>query len=153
LYVDGQESVQPTTAYGPPEIHRIYPIVDRGTGAKSDGNSTVDVTTGGGDVIHIVGQNFGSSIEYLESITYGCVGSSSAWSFDITKDCTLTKAHTEFVCITAPGVGKDLIFTIFVAGQASVVDSGGTLLKKTATLSYQSPNIAYIERNTRVRGS
>ena len=49
LYVDEQESVQPTTAYGPPEILQIKPSsVDHGTGARTVGNSTVDVVTGGG---------------------------------------------------------------------------------------------------------
>ena len=55
------------------------------------------------DVIHIIGKNFGSSIVYLESMTYGCAGSGNQWSFDITKSCTLVKEHTEFVCTTAPG--------------------------------------------------
>ena len=59
LFVDGQQSVQPTTAYGPPEIYKIWPETNRGTGAVSNGNSTSDASSIGGDIIHIQGKNFG----------------------------------------------------------------------------------------------
>jgi hypothetical protein len=146
LFVDEQESVQPTTAYGPPEILQIKPsLSDRGTGARSLGNSTVDVVTGGGDVIHIIGRNFGANIAYLESLTYGCSGSGNQWSFEITKSCTLVKAHTEFVCTTAPGVGNDLVFKIVIAGQTSLTPTDDRLVP---TLSYKEPLIYSLERNT-----
>ena len=161
LFVDGQQSVQPTTAYGPPEIYKIWPETNRGTGAVSNGNSTSDASSIGGDIIHIQGKNFGGSIKYLESMTYGCGGSSSAWSFDITKSCTLTKKHTEFVCTTAPGTGSGLVFTVIVAGQTSLISSASASSasssssssssfsgpNKIPTLSYQPPIITSIERN------
>lgn len=154
LFIDGQESVQPTTAYGPPEIFKIYPEKNRGTGSQEVGNSTINAVTGGGDIIHIIGKNFGSNIKYLESMMYGCNGAPEQWNFDITSSCRLVQKHTEFVCTTAPGVGQSLFFTIIVAGQTSKTisttdsSSGSNSNGKLPTLSYKIPSIISMERNT-----
>ena len=142
LYVDGQESVQPTTAYAPPVVHAIIPEPMNGSSATSLQNNTINIATLGNEIIRIVGQNFGATIKYLEMMRYGCPGAPREFSYDITESCIMKTPHKELVCKTAPGTGAGLQLSITVAGQTS--DSGeGT----SPSLSYAAPAIASIERN------
>ena len=60
--IDGQASVTPTTEYAPPSIAKVAPL---GIGVDVD-----ELLSDGGQVVHILGDDFGPAREYLEA-TFG----------------------------------------------------------------------------------
>lgn len=120
IVVDRQVSVAPTTYYDVPTISAVT-----GPGAK-------DASTDGGDVVVIHGNNFGPPhTTFLESVTYGPTGKEYAAVGCAVLDNT---QHTQIKCTTAPGVGKDLKWSVVVKGQRSPDSSART--------NYAAPAIA-----------
>ena len=114
--IDGQASVTPTTEYAPPSIAKVAPL---GIGVDVD-----ELLSDGGQVVHILGDDFGPAREYLEAtfgegtrylegVTYGPSGLEYT-----AKDCIVVD-HDNVTCTTIPGVGEDHHWQITVKDQAS----------------------------------
>jgi hypothetical protein len=111
--VDGQPSVQPSTAYGHPVITGI------------SGPAALD--TDGAQVVVITGRNFAPSektkqspvtgARFLDRVVYGPSG--NPHYVLPTANCKVTKDSTEITCTTVPGVGNDLAWFVTVEGQVS----------------------------------
>jgi hypothetical protein len=117
--IDGQISTVPSTDYAPPVITSI-------TGAGS-----VNASTDGGDVVILTG-NYFSINTWLEKVTYGPKGTEFT-----ARNCTVTRAHSEITCTTAPGTGRVLYWTVTIRGQSSSLSSTFT--------SYAAPTITLVE--------
>jgi hypothetical protein len=117
--IDGQISTVPSTDYAPPVITSI-------TGAGS-----VNASTDGGDLVILTGSYF-SINKFLEKVTYGPKGTEFT-----ARNCTVTRAHSEITCTTAPGTGRVLYWTVTIRGQTSSLSSTFT--------SYAAPTISIIQ--------
>ena len=125
--VDGQPSVQPSTAYGHPVITGI--------------SGPVALDTDGAQVVVITGRNFAPSEKtkqspvtgerFLHSVVYG--PSANPHYTLPTANCKVTKDSTEITCTTVPGVGSDLTWFVTVEGQLSAPFAWG---------SYEAPTIS-----------
>lgn len=102
--VGGLGSVTPTTSYGAPEITGI------------SGPGAVDALTEGGEEVTITGVNFGTLDSEITSVRYGPAGRSLVY---VATDCHVTVPLSEISCITAPGFGTDLEWTVSISDQAS----------------------------------
>jgi len=101
VFIDGQESVSPSTAYGQPEI----------TGFSGVGS--VDAETDGGQSVTIYGRYL-STQEHLGRVTYGPSG------YEFTAvNCSVSQIHTSITCITVPGTGRVLHWVVQVGNQFS----------------------------------
>ena len=86
---------------------------------------TYNLQTSGGAEIKLYGTNFGpTDFKYLLTgknasvvVKYGPRGGNTAQY--TAKNCSVSKRNTEISCLTVPGVGKDLAFTVFVDGSSS----------------------------------
>ena len=123
IVVDGQESVSPTTSYGPPKISSLSGV----------GVSDADVS--GGQEVILTGLNFGTpnslgvyGTEFLELVTYGPTGTEYK-----AANCVV-QASTRIRCETVAGVGGGLFWQVTVASQVSDLS--------TATSSYAAPHIS-----------
>jgi hypothetical protein len=94
------------TAYLPPVVFYF-----------EGGGAHLGVTPGGQGVT-IFGTNFGPSGSPLRA-TYG-VNVTGEKEFEA-QGCAVTSAHTQITCLTAPGAGATLSWTVTVDGQDSVV--------------------------------
>ena len=139
ISVDGQQSVQPTTAYGKPRIFSVEPNVSVSEGLRATNNGVGEAHPAGGETVRIRGENFGSKIEYLGGVWYGCNG---LRSYKMT-DCKLESRHVTITCKTAAGVGSNLQFSIEVGGQMHDFSSAGT----GPLISYKVPRIYHLRRN------
>jgi hypothetical protein len=125
--VDGQPSVQPSTAYGHPVITGI--------------SGPVALDTDGAQVVVITGRNFAPSEKtkqspvtgerFLHSVVYGPSGNPH-YTLP-TANCKVTEDSTEITCTTVPGVGSDLTWFVTVEGQLSAPFAWG---------SYEAPTIS-----------
>jgi hypothetical protein len=129
IYVSGQESVSPTTAYAPPTIISIGPPHLR-----------KKLQQQGGDVIYISGTNFGpkgSPGPYLEKVSYGFKGS----KYDITGGCSVSVDSVEITCTTSKGIGghreNGHIWYVTIRGQRSAKNTAAN-----ATTSYLRPMLS-----------
>lgn len=101
------------TSYAPPTVAFF-------TGAGAEAAHT----TGGQDVV-INGTNFGKHTSKIDAVWYfmepnDAHGSGGATVF-AAADCEILVPHVNIRCLTAPGVGKNLEWTVMIDGQNSSV--------------------------------
>ena len=85
--------------------------------------------TGGGDTFMLSGNMFGPASGYPNWVRYGLPGVNGVTRYTAgTPDavtlipyCTVTVAHTQISCVTAPGTGRGFSVQAAVGGQASNV--------------------------------
>lgn len=133
--IDGQANREPITGYAVPTLSSVvYPD----TGVAPTGSN--GISTDGNVTLQLLGADFGPSIPPL--VQYVRVTSSVAeyavTSFTIVSDTVLNVT-------VGPGVGKNLSFTVKVAGQESPVS--------TVSFDYLSPVIYGISPNSGPTGS
>jgi hypothetical protein len=104
--VDGQQSVQMTTAYAPPSVAAVDAL-DAGVSAAS-------LSPDGGQRVRLSGANLGASSAWLGAVTYGTTGYEYA-----AVGCNVTAPHAAIVCSTAPGSGVDHVWVVVVGGQGA----------------------------------
>jgi len=117
--IDGQISTVPSTDYAPPVITSV------------SGSGSVNASTDGGDIVILTGSYF-SINKFLEKVTYGPKGTEFT-----ARNCTVTRAHSEITCTTAPGTGRVLYWTVTIRGQSSSLSSTFT--------SYAAPTISLVQ--------
>lgn len=106
------------SAYMPPAI---YYYTGTGCESSSDGYETV----------YIYGANFGYGVETLDEVFY--IGFNNS-KFIVTENCTMFTPHEVLKCLTLPGAGSQLEWTVIVDGQSSTAP----------TTSYLTPYITSI---------
>lgn len=123
--VDGQNSESPSTSYAIPLLQSI-------TGAGS-----YDASVYGGQLVTLTGDYFGPpdaytmyGTQFLQTVSYGEAGTEYR-----ARDCIVV-SHQQIVCAMAPGVGKDLRWSVTVAGQTSALSA--------MTTNYKAPVISSI---------
>ena len=83
-------------------------------------------TTQGNEWVQILGKNFGPSVDTLTSVSYvDTVQVGSPWYFVDVRTCNMTVPHEVLQCVTVPGAGSQLSWTIVVAGQVSTNPTTG----------------------------
>jgi hypothetical protein len=143
--IDGQQSVQPTTGYGPPEIEYIVLSSDKdGTDVISEGKSITGMDTNGNQWLRIRGRNFGSDIRYFEDFEFGCsVPDGTAYTLtEAGNDCHMTAKHTEILCKSNSGIGTNHRIVAHIGGQetpAEAIDDG-------PRLNYATPMLKYVQK-------
>jgi hypothetical protein len=112
----------------PAGISYLPPVLEsfKGAGVNSG-------TTEGGRSIILSGNNFGNKAT-LVSVVYGPRGVPRHKLYNATN-CRINELHHQIECQTAPGVGKDLELSLYVAGQKSIQPS----------LSYGKPVVEGVE--------
>jgi hypothetical protein len=104
VWIEGWPAMSSTAvSYMPPSITTVVRV---GSGS---------LVTEGTDMLSVTGDNFGPSgtaglLSYAQNATKRPL-------LYAPPACTLTVAHSEFVCPTLPGVGNGLVFSLSVAGQ------------------------------------
>ena len=119
----------------------------RPTVALYTGDGSNRASTSGGQIVRIMGRNFGpaSETDSIDKVEYfkesfrtdPVTGKDVAVptpKFDATSTCTVIKDHEEVECKTVPGVGKDLRWVVTIRGQES----------EAATTNYAPPVILKI---------
>ena len=101
------------------------------------------LTTEGGEVVVVEGTNFGpghvavasAELNTFHRVTaeYGDNAGDGVW---YAAACTVATPHTQLECVSAPGVGANLVWRVRVGGS-----TGGV---STATTSYLAPKITLI---------
>ena len=159
MTIDEQDSVQPSTGYNKPIVHRVYPdnSLDRQQ-AEAVGNNIVNASTEGNEWVFIEGENFGAHIEYLTKVAYGCSGNPKQHELVPCVDeactaghCQLIIPHRKLRCRTIEGVGKNLVWRVTVAGQTT--DASAAKAPTAPRLSYASPIIYRMERLSAALGA
>ena len=118
--VDGQWSpvLHAGTGYAPPVILQYF---DEGS---------ADAFTRGDQPVRIEGKNFGPMSENaIDLVVYGGIEDEDEF---VATGCRVSVDHTEVMCTTGPGAGRELSWTIMIAGQNSSM----------ATTSYHPPEIS-----------
>ena len=110
--INGQRSINPTTAYARPEVHGISfhkPL-------NSSNSQDDKLSTFGDTLVNISGANFGPVGADAANIrvTYGPAG-----RYYVAQDCKVVVASTLIQCKTVPGIGKDHTWTVEVDSQLS----------------------------------
>ena len=113
-YIDSQRSVSPTTTYLPPLVESF------------SGPGALDASTEGKQAIVIHGRYF-STNSFLGKVTYGPSGNEYT-----ALNCNVTSAHTAITCLTVPGTGRKLIWSITVGNQTT---------RSSIFTSYAAPTI------------
>lgn len=92
------------------------PVITDFTGAGS-----ADANTAGGQEVVIKGSNFGFEDAVLGTVTYAreVPGGGEPKVYEAAS-CSITLAHTEITCLSAPGAGTDLAWSVIIDGQESV---------------------------------
>jgi hypothetical protein len=130
ITVDGQVSSIPVAAYSAPSIGAIR---------DKTSNMTVNAAnTDGGDVVTLIGQNFGPGCSttsvycrgLVQTLRYGRTGTEYAL-----VDYNVT-GHTTIDVRLNPGFGTNLVFVVVVAGQSSEAS--------TESFSYATPQITSV---------
>ena len=104
------------TSYSPP-ILAYY------AGPKST-VTTTPYNTPGGEIVNLVGTNFGPLGTPITSVTYGqtYAATPALTGKDFTAtNCSVVVPHTQINCTTAAGAGANLIYLVTVDGQLNVV--------------------------------
>ena len=112
------------TSYAPPSI------------AEYLGDGAQDANTAGNQWLIIAGRNFGTVAEdqQYNTVNNGTYRDSSGVKYNetfVARNCHVHKDHVELNCTTTEGVGKDLVWTVYVDHQKSVI----------ATSAYHIPQI------------
>ena len=128
VHVAGMSSVLAETSFGKPTITSITALNKLGVSIPFS-----SLTSRGGDVLTIIGTNFGppsKSTEYLNFVKYGKTG--------VEYLCSNARVitHTRMTCTTTAGTGDGLVLTVSVLGQE------GT--SAAATISYAQPTITSV---------
>ena len=102
------------TSYAPPSI------------AEYTGDGAKDANTAGNQWVIIAGRNFGTVAEdqQYNTINNGSYIDSSGVTYNekfVARNCHVHTDHVEINCTTTEGVGKDLVWTLFVEHQKSRV--------------------------------
>ena len=139
VFVAGQLSVPSNST----TKHRL-PVVSILTGAGLRGGGTE-----GGSTVNIIGDQFGpipprnekGEYLYLLEANFGqWKHDGSGWNTDVvpvfSSSCTMVTAHTRLQCVTSPGIGKNLTWTITVHGKTAQ-----TSLPNYAKGSYAPPSL------------
>ena len=116
-----------TTSFRAPEV-----------GALS-GAGTVDASTKGGQDVVLIGTNFGE-VGTAVSVTYA-----SAQYVYTAVDCAVEVAHLQVRCATAPGTGRDHVWSIVVGGQASPGHASATAYAAPVITSLEGPGASDAE--------
>lgn len=97
--------------------------------------------TRGGEMVQIIGANFGIWTERIEAVAYSGPGSPHVFN----AVCTIVKPHEELSCITEPGAGAGLKWVVSVDGQTST----------TPVTAYTPPTVTglYVDTSRVVPGS
>jgi len=108
------------SSYSPPTINYF-------------GGKKADAVTDGGEVVTLLGMNFGYDSS-LVTATFGPTGT----EYDA-RSCQIDPEmlHTRMTCELPPGIGSELKWTVYVDGQASTVP----------TTDYKEPNIRSLGGN------
>src|SRR5262249_34875615 len=93
-----------TTSYQLPVVFSVVAV----------GISNGQFSTGGGGGFVVHGDYFGGSIGGVQSVAYGPYTATG---------CTMTTAHTELLCNTVAGVGRDYAVQVRVGGQTSAAST------------------------------
>eukprot|EP01138_Halocafeteria_seosinensis_P016039 gb/GECG01016367.1/.p1 GENE.gb/GECG01016367.1/~~gb/GECG01016367.1/.p1 ORF type:complete len:1880 (+),score=236.15 gb/GECG01016367.1/:1-5640(+) len=136
LRIGGQASdvyygVQNASSYHPP-IVSFYRSLE-----AEDALAFVPFDTRGGEGILIEGRNFGAKTDYIDRVVYGDDSSErrTITSYDgdqvaiggfdefEAENCKIKEKHKQIVCMTAPGAGTRLTWSLFIDGQRSVAPS------------------------------
>merc|ERR1711871_362791 len=133
--IDGQESVLHTTNYGAPYLKEILGITTMHPNQQEEQVDNVFAHTDGGDIITIVGKNFGPpdlQRSIFVGVKYGPTGSE--------YDCVeaIVVSHTRITCTMTPGIGDKLHWKVFIHDQNSSVSTFWT--------AYKPPTITSIQR-------
>jgi hypothetical protein len=113
--VDGQKSRFPTSSYAKPMVTGFL---------DKDGVKFENGLASGGEVISIVGDNFGPISSYAHGVPYDLImgdltyGPKSDPSRCCPTNCTVM-SHTNIRCLTAPGSGNLLYWQVTTKGQTS----------------------------------
>ena len=102
----------------------------------------------GGDRIVLAGDNLGPLGTLIDTVEYGWVGGSGLYQGDsqlakakfVATNCSITVAHSEIQCVTAPGVGSALIWRATIGGQIAT-PCPGVNPETSLTSSYASPEL------------
>jgi hypothetical protein len=114
------------TSYGNPVVRDYEKVTVPVDQLRTDGN----------DYVNLVGENFGSSINTLSTVTYG---SKTGVEFQVNVSlCTMVIPHTKIQCPTIQGAGTLLKWIIIVDELQNVAP----------TTSYDRPNILSINGMT-----
>ena len=117
LTIGGQQSVAPSTSYGPPVISSL-------------GGTIADAPTQGGASVTIYG-TYLSVQQYLGAVTYGPSGIERT-----AQNCVVSSPHNAITCTMAEGTGRVLKWMVTVGGQQSVISR--------ASSSYAAPTITSV---------
>ena len=127
--IDRQNSTSPTTSYANPSLHSVEALTTGAPVTNGDAN--------GNEQILLLGSNFGPVGDRLvDQVTFGPHGN----QYQL-KECTVTRLSREITCTTPPGIGQNLRFFVYIAGQRSTTAA-------TATFSYASPVIVKTSETT-----
>jgi hypothetical protein len=134
--VGNLSSETPTTSYAVPSITNV-------TGPGAD-----QANTEGSQQVFIEGQNFGTVRESLvDSVTYTSMNNPTLLL--TAENCSVVVDHVLVRCLTSPGFGYDLQWTISIGGQASakssVVTSYGLPMAHNVTLLASAGSVAKLD--------
>ena len=82
------------------------------------GKDVQSYNTEGGEVVRVVGKNFGVDASAIESVLYYAPAADATFTVDTTS-CSITEPHEEITCMTAIGAGGELEWKIVISGQTS----------------------------------
>jgi len=139
--VDGQKSRFPTSSYAKPMVTGFL---------NKDGVKFENGLASGGEVITIVGDNFGPVSSYAYGAPYDLIvgdltyGPRSDPSRYRPTNCTVM-SHTNIRCLTAPGSGNLLYWQVTIKGQTSQ-DSTACAADVTLcpSMGYARPNVLLV---------
>ncbi len=123
-----------TTSFAPPQLLGIS-----GAGSRY-------ANTDGGQLIFLSGSNFGPASatagvvnDGLITVVYGPASNSASYT---AVNCTVSSASisaSALQCITAPGIGADLYWSVTVAGQAAASPAGPTSYGPPIVSAFDGP--------------
>ncbi|KAJ8604097.1 hypothetical protein CTAYLR_001751 [Chrysophaeum taylorii] len=116
VVIDGQSSTAPTTNTQPPGVSTIV------------GSTANNISIAGGDLLAVIGENFGSFQDKLQAVTYG---PRSGIEY-AASNCTVI-GDSKIECRAAAGIGVDMKWLVTVDAQTSE-------LSKPLS-SYQRPSL------------
>ncbi|KAH8045315.1 calcium ion binding protein [Aureococcus anophagefferens] len=122
VIIDGQHSTTPSTKTQPPSVGAIVIV-----GKASRRVAAVS----GGEVVLILGANFGAEQDKVEGVSYGPSGAEYA-----ARNCTLLGDGAE--CLTSPGIGEASLHGVQAARRARA-GSNVCELSKTDDVKFAAP--------------
>ena len=110
--IDATPFYAPKTSFAAPSITSYERIV------AIDDKSITSMDTGGFEVMNIMGINFGPLSTPVSAIMHAHLGDEF-----VATGCKVLDAHTKMQCLTAPGAGLNVIWSLTVDGLISVQPS------------------------------